>query len=200
MEDFVRECHVRKKQRQHYLTNTPYESLPHAAMVGSKGRVELPINTSAPCSRPHLSLDQAPGYLCLCFEEVRPIVIVDLGRASTPGNKTDEAVYEGIGLQAAKNLNVNGSRLETREYTAPSLDLPAIDLKQYWTKQVRSRDIKGSSSCQTPLGWEISHLLIKWWRIKTFAHHTLSSYLLDHVSRPHNPVSHMKVAQCPLSA
>ena len=80
MEDFVRECHVMKEQRQQYLTNTPYEPLPHAAMVGSKGRVELPINTSALCSRAHLSLVQltkAPGYLCLCTDEVRPIVTVD---------------------------------------------------------------------------------------------------------------------------
>ena len=85
MKDFIHECHVRKKQHQQCLTNTQYESLPHATMVGSKGCVKLPINTSAPCSRPHFSLVQltkAPGYLCLCTDEVRSIVTVDLGRES----------------------------------------------------------------------------------------------------------------------
>ena len=156
-------------------------------MVGSKGRVEISVNTSAPDSRPNLSLVQlkkAPGYLCLCTDEIRAIVTVDLGRASTPGNKTDEAIYEGLGLQAAEDLSLNGLGLETRQYTAPSLDLPTVDLNQYWTKQVSSHDIKGSPSCHTPLGWEISHPLIKWCSLKTFANQTLSPNLLDQVSCP----------------
>ena len=176
-----------RNSAKQYLANSSYESLPHTTMVGSKGRVEISVNTSAPDSRPNLSLVQlkkTPGYLCLCIDEIRPIVTVDLGRAPTPGNKEDEAIYEGLGLQAAENLNLIGLGLETRQYTTPSLDLPAFDLNQYWATQVSSHDIKGSLSCHTPLEWEISHPLIKWCSLKTFANQTLSPNLLHQVSCP----------------
>ena len=129
--DFIHECHVRKKQRQQYLTNTQYESLPHAAMLGSKGCVELQTNTSAPGSRPHLSLVQLTKPLAISACALTKFVPLTL--YILEGHPRLETKYMKLFMKESASKLLRTSMWMARELKyvnipAPSLDLPSTDL------------------------------------------------------------------------